>query len=80
MNIFPIVGWFISLAFNASKAVPFWLFWTWAGIGQKFFYFLPEVYQTPGFWQCVGFFICVEILKPALTPKFVAVSQTVEKK
>lgn len=44
------------------------------GIGEKYFYFLPTVYQDPGFWNCVGVFIVVPILKTIFVPKLVSVS------
>ena len=76
INKLPFIGWFLSLAANVSLSIPFWLFWSAGGIGTKFFFFLPQVYLTPGFWDCVGFFICAGILKSTLTPSFVNVSQT----
>ena len=59
-----------------SLAVPFWIIWTNYGIGRKFFYFLPEVYLSPGFWECVGIFIVAPIVKKLITPTLVSVSQT----
>ena len=76
MNAIPIVGWFFSFVFNVSLALPFWLVWTVFGIGEKYGYFLPEVYRTPGFWACVGVFIAVEIIEGVFVPKFVSVSNS----
>lgn len=76
MNGIPVVGWLLSLIFNISTSVPFWVIWTACGIGKKYFYFLPEVYQSIGFWECVGLFTIIGILKQILTPKFVSVAQT----
>ena len=79
MNAIPVVGWALALLFNISTAVPFWIVWTACGIGRKYFYFLPDVYQSVGFWECVGWFTVVGILKRVLTPQFASVTQTNEK-
>jgi len=76
MNSIPVIGWAVSLLFTASTAVPFWIVWTLCGIGAKYFYFLPEVYHGIGFWECVGLFTAIGILKRVVTPQFVSVSQT----
>ncbi|HAW81720.1 MAG TPA: hypothetical protein DCX27_19680 [Balneola sp.] len=76
MNSIPVVGWILSFIAVSSTAVPFWIAWTRCGIGEKYFYFLPEVYLHPGFWDCVGVFMCVFILKKVLTPKFASVTNT----
>ncbi len=70
MNAIPFVGWAISLFLSISVSVPFWVLWTWYGIGEKYFYFLPVVYYKPGFVDCVAFFIVASILQ-ILVPKFV---------
>ena len=62
LNVIPVVGWFLDLAFSISLAVPFWLIWTVCGIGEKYFGFLPPVYLYPSFWNCVGVFIVVPII------------------
>lgn len=73
-NAIPIVGWLFSTIFAVSLAVPFWCVWTLAGIGQTFAYWLPPVYQHPGFWQCVGVFIAVPIIKAVFVPKIAMVT------
>jgi hypothetical protein len=75
MNAIPIIGWLVSLTMNVSLAVPFWIVWTLCGIGSKFAYFLPEVYKAPGFWEVVGIFIAISILKGAV-PKVASVTQS----
>jgi hypothetical protein len=79
MNKIPIIGWIISLIFNISMAVPFWIVWTLCGIGRKFFNFIPENYQSVGFWETVGIFTVIGILKSLLTPRFVNINQTNER-
>lgn len=67
-NAIPVVGWLISLALAISMAIPFWFIWTVLEIGKTYFYFLPEVYHTPGFWATVGIFTVLSILKGILLP------------
>jgi len=80
LNALPVVGWFLSLFFSVSLAVPFWITWTVCGIGQTYFYFLPPVYQNIGFWACVGLFMVLSILKAVLIPRFASISNTNETK
>lgn len=68
LNTIPVIGWALSLLLAISLSIPFWFFWTVFGIGSTYFYFLPEVYQHPGFWDCVGLFIVVDILKDHIYP------------
>ena len=75
MNAIPIVGWLISFIFCASTAFPFWIVWTVCGIGSKYFYFLPAVYHGIGFWESVGLFTVIGILKRVFTPQFANVTQ-----
>jgi len=70
INAIPIIGWLVSLFFAVSMAFPFWICWTCCGIGEDFFAFLPAEYHEPGFWQCVGFFTVVFVLKSVLLPRF----------
>jgi hypothetical protein len=63
MNSIPIIGWLAALAFTASLAVPFWLCWTICGIGATFFPFLPTAYVTIGFFQSIGLFTSLGIVK-----------------
>jgi hypothetical protein len=74
LNALPVVGWLLSLFFSISLAIPFWIVWTACGIGETYFYWLPKVYQQPGFWACVGLFMVISILKAVLVPRFVSVS------
>ncbi|WP_439357905.1 hypothetical protein [Bradyrhizobium sp. DASA03007] len=76
INGIPVIGWLISVLVAASMAVPFWLIWSVFEIGQTFFYWLPAPYLRPGFWQCVGLFMAVSIIKSVFIPKVVSVSQT----
>lgn len=76
INKLPIIGWLLSLVANISLSVPFWLIWTVCGIGSKYFYWIPETYQSIPFWNCVGLFMVIAILKSTLTPQFVHVSQS----
>lgn len=75
LNMIPVFGWIASFVVNVSLAVPFWLAWTVGETGRTFFPFLPAQYQSPGFWECVGLFLCFSILKLVLTPKLAVISQ-----
>lgn len=63
VNAFPIFGWIFSFLMNAFMAVPFYFIWDFIGIGESFFYFLPERFQVIGFWNTVGLFIVASIIK-----------------
>lgn len=63
INKLPLLGWIISAIANISASVPFWFVWTKCGLGTKYFGFLPDVYASPGFWNTVGIFIILSILK-----------------
>lgn len=68
INAIPFIGWGLSFFFAISMAVPFWIVWTVCGIGRDYFYFLPDVWQNPGFWATVGIFIAVSIIKSVFVP------------
>lgn len=80
LNSIPIVGWLIDFVVKVSLAVPFWLIWSVAGLGSKYFYFLPQVYLQLPFWHCVGLFMILPILKAMVVPSFASVSQSNENK
>lgn len=63
INKLPIIGWLLSFVASVSLSIPFWICWTHYGIGAKYFYWLPEVYQHIPFWNCVGLFIVLSIIK-----------------
>jgi hypothetical protein len=79
LNALPFVGWFLSLVFNVSLAVPFWFCWTVCGVGAKYFYWLPNVYQSIGFWPAVGLFMVLGILKGVLVPNLASISNSAGK-
>lgn len=64
----PVVGWLIGFIIHVSLAIPFYFCWNW--LAPKFFYWVPPVYQTLGFWEIVGLFVVLAILKLILVPKF----------
>ena len=74
INKLPFIGWFFSSIAAVSLSIPFWICWSWGGIGKKYFYFVPEVFQSIPFWNCVGLFIVIAILKGTLIPKLFSVS------
>jgi hypothetical protein len=77
INSIPILGWALSVVGSISLAVPFWICWTACGIGSRYFAFLPSNYHAIPFWDCVGLFIVISILKAGV-PSFASVSQKVE--
>lgn len=68
MNIYaiPVFGWFIGAILHVSLAVPFYFIWN--ALAPTYFYFVPPVYQQIGFWECVGLFVVISILKAVLVP------------
>ena len=80
INKIPLLGWAFSFLGSVGLSVPFWFIYTVLGIGKLYFYFLPEIYQSIPFWNCVGLFIVIAILKGTFTPKLASISndQTVK--
>lgn len=74
INAIPVFGWLISAILCTSLAVPF--FFIWNALAPTYFYWLPKVYLSIPFWDCVGLFTIIPILKTILVPKIVSVSQT----
>lgn len=79
INAIPIIGWCLDFIFKVSLALPFWIIWTVAGFGRRYFYFLPEVYQSLPFWHCVGLFMVIPIVYCIAIPKFASVEQNNKK-
>ena len=75
LNSIPIVGTILDFILKVCMAIPFWFIWTVLKIGEKFFYFLPEVYQHIGFWETVGVFMVLGIIK-SLSPFYASASST----
>lgn len=80
INGLPFVGWVLSAIANVSLAVPFWICWTCCGIGETYFDFLPSQWQSIPFWNCVGIFISMSIIKTVFVPKIASVSQSADHK
>ena len=76
LNYIPVIGWLLSLFLSCSLAVPFWVIWSVMGLGEKYFYWLPEVYHSVPFWDCVGLFMIIGILKCVLPTKLASVNNT----
>ena len=64
---FPILGWLIAPLISACAALPFYVLWHWFNV-KKFFTFLPDVYLNAGFWEMVGLFLVLSMLKSLLLP------------
>lgn len=76
LNAIPVIGWFLSVGFAISLAIPFWFLWSVCGYGQLYFYWLPVVYLHPGFWDCVCLFIIVSIIQAVFVPKLASNSNS----
>lgn len=76
LNAIPVIGWFFSAFFSISLAIPFWFIWTVCGIGERYAYWLPTIYLHPGFWDCVGIFISMSIIKLVFIPSLGASSSS----
>jgi hypothetical protein len=68
INAIPVIGWLLSAILATSLAVPF--FFIWNALAPTYFYFLPAVYLTIPFWDCVGLFMIIPIVKSMLMPRF----------
>ena len=64
----PLIGWILGIFVHTSMAVPFWFLWTVCGIGQVYFYWLPEIYHDLPFFHCIGLFVTISILKKIVSP------------
>ena len=53
----------LAVAFALVETIIFWITWCLCGLGEKFFYFAPEVFLNPGFFEIFGLFIIFNILK-----------------
>ena len=74
INKIPFLGWFSSFIASIGLSVPFWFFWTYWEAGKIYFYFIPEVFQSIPFWDCVGLFVVLSILKGTFIPKLISIS------
>ncbi len=61
LNAIPFFGWFLSIVVSISLSIPFFIVWN--ALAPTYFYFLPQVYLAIPFWDCVGLFIIIPILK-----------------
>lgn len=62
LALFPIWVWVAGTLILFALSFVFWFVWTICEIGRKYFDFLPERLQAPGFWAVLGILICVSIL------------------
>lgn len=76
INAIPVLGWLLSFIGNVSLAIPFWICWTACGIGATYFPFLPPVWQVIPFWNVVGLFVSVSIIKTVFVPKLCSVNNS----
>lgn len=50
-------------------ALPFWFFWTVLRVGERFFYFLPEVFHSINLIDCYSLCVITSIIQAILFPK-----------
>lgn len=60
-----------ALALTAALAAVFWIIWVHLGIGPKYFSFLPTVYHQINFWDTIGIFVILDILKSVVLPSLI---------
>ena len=77
INSIPVIGWFISFFLSVSLAIPFYFIWN--SLAPTYFYFLPDVYKQIPFWDTVGLFMIVPILKHMLVPTMISNTNKIEK-
>lgn len=81
INGIPVFGWVLSFLLSISYSIPFWFLWTICGYGRVYFSWLPPIYQSIPFWDCVCLVIVISILKAVLIPRaVVSASATSENK
>jgi len=78
LNAIPVLGWLLSAIVAMSLSVPFYFIWN--SLAPTYFYWLPAVYLAIPFWDCVGLFMIIPILKLMLVPKFVYPSTSLPEK
>jgi hypothetical protein len=71
----PIIGWIIGPLLAISSAIPLWFVWSYCGLGGKYFHFIPELYHYIPFWDMVGLFLIVWVLK-SLVPNIASNNNT----
>ena len=74
LNAIPVIGWLMSFVFSISLAIPF--FFIWNSLAPTYFYWLPPVYLSIPFWDTVGLFMIIPILKHMLVPTFITNTNT----
>lgn len=64
----PVIGWIVGAFFHTCLAIPFYFIWN--ALAPTYFYWLPNVFHQIDFWDCVGLFIVISILKSVILPTF----------
>lgn len=74
LNYIPVIGWIISFALSFFVAIPFYFLWN--HLAPTYFYYVPKVFQSIPFWDCVWLWMIAGMLKMLLIPKLASFSQT----
>ncbi len=56
------------ITISVILALIFWVVWINFGIGPKYFAFLPTAFLQIGFWDTVGVFLILAVLKAVALP------------
>lgn len=57
----PVLGWLLGIVGSILSAIPFYYLWNYTA--PKYFYQIPDVYQSLPFWDIVWLFMTISILK-----------------
>jgi len=78
LNAIPILGWLLSFLFSVSLSIPFYFLWN--GLAPTYFYWLPAAYLDVPFWNCVGLFMLMPMVKMLVYPSSCSSSSAEVKK
>ena len=42
--------------------LPFWMFWTWQGLGEIYGAGLPEYWRSIPYSHCIGLYVCASMI------------------
>lgn len=78
LNYIPVIGWIATFIFSTFISIPFYFIWNW--LAPTYFAFLPKVYLDVPFWDCVGMFMLMPMVKILVYPRRMIASSSSESK
>ena len=60
----PIIGWVLGFLIAVFMAIPFYFLWNF--IAPIYLTFLPQIWLSLPFWNCVWLFLLISIIKSIL--------------